>query len=207
MHRKALGFLLLALVVIAGIVFVEIGQPSQDADARGKTSATYPVVLGHEDGLTIPRANGAPLAGAPEGGGDRTPAAGGDRPERPPGSSGEKRPRPAPPLEFKHLVRKGENLSSIVKAYFGTAAPSLIDRVARENRLGEGGAVRADSTLLLRVERYDQHRTSGQETLRDVSLRYFKERDRTACLRRMNPDLPASDSDLIPAGRTLFIPR
>lgn len=49
----------------------------------------------------------------------------------------------------RHVVRKGESLSKICAAFYGTARKDVVDAVARANGLTNSGAIREGQALVL----------------------------------------------------------
>lgn len=49
----------------------------------------------------------------------------------------------------RHVVRKGESLSKICAAFYGTARKDVVDAVARANGLTNAGAIREGQTLVM----------------------------------------------------------
>lgn len=193
--RKAIGFLVLAAVVVAGIVFVERGlDPGSQADAASARSMT--LVLG---GDPRPRAKASPRLSVAS---ERT-----ARPsERPARGPGEARP-PGPPSLYRHVVRRGEVLSRIVEEYLGTAAPDVLRRVARDSELEDPDRIRPGTRLVLRPKGWREAAVREGETLVDVARRALGSPRRVAALRHANPHLAAlSDHDPLPAGTVVWVP-
>ncbi|MGH7150636.1 MAG: hypothetical protein ACREIU_08060 [Planctomycetota bacterium] len=57
--------------------------------------------------------------------------------------------RPAPSPEAEVLVRRGDTLSGIVRAHYGSARPALIEAVRARNGLTDAGRIREGAVLHL----------------------------------------------------------
>lgn len=211
MRRKVVGFLLLALIVCAGIVFVELksGRTSKVAAAGTANDSLFCAVLGG----SAPRAPSA----------DETqPELGTDDEIDPEEPNGRRRtpedPNPAlppapgpsdetPDQEVSHVVRSGETLTRIAQDYFGSSDARLIARIASRNALREKNAIRPGDKLLIPVERFDVHVASGTESLADIAQARFNSIKALAPLVRFNPKLGSTPSSRPPKGTRVFIPR
>ncbi|MCI0586317.1 MAG: LysM peptidoglycan-binding domain-containing protein [Planctomycetes bacterium] len=58
-------------------------------------------------------------------------------------------PRPAPSPEAEVVVRRGDTLSGIVRAHYGSARPALIEAVRVRNALTDAGRIREGAVLHL----------------------------------------------------------
>ncbi|MBI4881910.1 MAG: LysM peptidoglycan-binding domain-containing protein [Planctomycetes bacterium] len=196
MRRKTIGILLLALVVVAGVLFVEQNIGGRASGREPAEPAVLRVVIGGG----APRAPEVPI---------ETPGA---VPQPPAGAApaprpGARAPHEPPPRELRYQVRGGDTLGAITRDHLGSAAKDLVERVARRNGLSDPDNLKPGSVLLIPVERYEEHAASGRESLRDLSQRFYGAPNRVPALRRVNPDVPERDDSPIEAGRVVWIPR
>ncbi len=197
MRRKTIGLLLLALVVVAGVLFVEQNTGGRAAGREAADSPVLRLIVGGGPARVpepAPPAPGAEAA-APSGG---TPTA---------ASAGPAAAPEPPARELRYQVRAGDTLGAITRDHLGSAAKDLVERVARRNSLSDPDNLKPGCQIIIPVERYEEHLTSGRESLRDLSQRFYGAPNRVAALRRVNPDLPDRDDSALEAGRVVWIPR
>lgn len=212
MRRKTIGFLILTLVVVAGIVFVErrLSDPGE-ADAWSEVdSSVYRLVLGGrppDEGETA-----AAAASSPSGGASSVAPATGDgaavrpRPARPATPSSDLTPRP-PPNEFRYTLRQGDVLGAVVLAHLGTASPNAIRRVARDSGITDPDRVTAGQKLVIRVDVWEKLEAKGDETIHDLAQRAFGAPGRIDALQLANPHVVATGDTPVPAGTPLWVAR
>ncbi len=207
MRRKTIGFLILTLVVVAGIVFVERRLRVADgADAWSDAdSSVYRVVLGGAKPAADDRRASAGVR-PPEQRPRSEPA---DRPVPPPATGPDDRPASPrrPPNEFRYVVRKGDVLGSVVMNHLGTASPRAIERVARDSGLDDPNRVAAGQELVLRVDVWEKLEARAGETLHDLARRAYGAPGRTEALRLANPHLPPADETALKAGTPVWVAR
>lgn len=209
MRRKVVGFLLLALVVCAGIVFVELtsGRTTKIATAGSTNDSLFCAVLGGSPPQPEVESTLESPIDENEGNGDpgerlRTPP----DPQLDPGVA----PTPVddtPPREVTHRVRSGETLTRIAQDYFGSGDSRLIARIATRNALREKNAIRPGDELVIPVERFDVHVATGTESLADIAQARFQSIKALAPLVRFNPKLGSTPSSRPTKGTRIFIPR
>jgi nucleoid-associated protein YgaU len=192
-RRKAVGLLLLALVVVAGIVFVEYGSPRR-AKPASDSPATMRVVIGGEP--TEPTAPAEPAAKALE----RV------EPSSPPAPT-QPEPVPAPtgPDSFRYTVRAGDTLSRIAWEHLGSSAKDVVQRIVEANGLASPDRIRPGDALVVPVRSARQVIATGSETLADIAAREYGNAGATQALRRANPGLPATDVAVLERGTRLWI--
>lgn len=211
MRRKVVGFLLLALVVCAGIVFVELksGRANKVASAGSVNDSMFCAILGG----SAPRAPaedesvvdlGVRERPGTDDASDRTRIPDDPKPDPSP------TPDPAdetPQREVTHVVRSGETLTRIAQDYFGSGDARLIARIASRNALREKNAIRPGDKLVIPVERFDVHVATGTESLADIAQARFNSIKALAPLVRFNPKLGSTPSSRPAKGTRVFIPR
>ncbi|MFG0319337.1 MAG: hypothetical protein ACF8XB_18855 [Planctomycetota bacterium JB042] len=211
MRRKTIGFLILTLVVVAGVVFVERRlRHAGGADAWSEVeSSVYRVVIGGE-----PPAEPAPPADDRPAQADAKPIDGGRRPPLDgavplPVTSPSDRPAPPrrPPNEFRYVVRKGDVLGAVVMNHLGTASPRAIEQVARDSGLDDPNRVAAGQELVLRVDVWEKLEARDGETLHDLARRAYGAPGRTEALRLANPHLPPTDETVVKTGTPVWVAR
>lgn len=206
MRRKVVGFLLLAAIVCAGIVFVEVKSGKASRVASGTTNdALFTAVIGGSP----PRADNASDTELP-----KPPVAddGGEVPVRPPPDPQPPEPRFAqdgdpPTNELTHTVRSGDTLTRIAQDYFGSNDASLIDRIASRNALRAKNSIRPGDKLVIPVERFDVHVATGAESLAEIAQAKFGSNKSLAPIIRFNPKLGSTPSSRPAKGTRVFIPR
>ncbi len=205
MRRKTIGFLLLLLLVAAGITFVEFGKPDPDA-WREADGPVYRVVLGGRGAVRDGSGSTATAKSSDrsDGGDPHEPDHGADVESRGPTDDAA---GASPPKRFRYVVQSGDVLGAIVRDYLGSAAEHLVQRVARENGLADPNAIEPGTALSITVERYDRYSVARGESLSDVALRQYGSSDRTRPLRRVNAGLPSNDRAELVEGTALWVPR
>jgi hypothetical protein len=209
MRRKILGFLLLALVVCAGIVFVELksGGTTKVATAHGSnTDSVLCVVLGGSPPLE-PDPDLTPRRAAI---GTQLPADDAQRLPRdpaPPVKPLVGNDPPEPNREPIHSVRSGDSLSKIAQDYFGTKEQRIVERIAARNAMKVRDAIHAGTKLVVPVERFELRVASGTETIADIAFDLFGSKKSVAPLIRFNPSIGSEPTARPPKGTRLFIPR
>lgn len=213
MRRKTIGFLVLTIVVVGGIVFVE--RRLRDAGGAEAwtdlNSSVYRVVLGGEpppptDDLAPPPPPGvggsSRHGGGVDGGGHdgSRPSIGGD-------DVPHTRAPTRPPNSFRYVIRSGDVLSAIVSRHLGTASPAAVARVARDSGLANPNRISTGDELLIKVDVWEKLLVEDGETLHDVARRIYSAPGRTPALRIANPHLPPGDDRPIAAGTVIWVAR
>lgn len=202
--RRVYGFLILALVVLLGVLFVETDPRA--AATSGPRDSSYRVVLG---GRSPASPIDAPYASRAEElenelGDEADPS---DGPSVDPAGAGSER-LPPPPAEFTHTVRTGEVLGSILIAYLGSASNDRMTRVCRRNHLADANQIRRGDVLHIPVVEPVPHTATGEETLRDIARQHFGSPERVEALLRANPALPPESATRpLRRGLVLWVPR
>ena len=170
--RLVVGGLLLGAVFLAAVLW----QRGWTADARAAREAARSadralppadgdapadgwgrIVVGRPSGAepyatSERRAAGSPPGDAASGGG-RASGAGSVEPSgsagTSPSASPDKAATPAPAREFVLTVQRGQTLSAICKAHYGSARREIVDALARYNAIGDLDQVREGRTLKL----------------------------------------------------------
>lgn len=200
MRRKTIAFLLLALIVVAGVVFVEWnGRDDASTDpSKARKNPLYRVVVGGGEPAI---SNSTPLPTA-----DVSPDIEEQNPARDVGLAFPPEP-PVPPRQYRYTVRKGDVLGEIAIRHLGSASPNCVKRIATANNLKSPNAIREGQILVIPVDKHDRHTAAPGETLGDVARIYYGAPSRTAPLFRANPHLPPQNSAVIPSGTTVWVPR
>lgn len=208
MRRMALGFLVLAVVVLGGIVLIE------------KTSGTAPRANALSSGnraLALFGGDGSAPSAPPI---HRPPPGGPHEPHEPDASDGDAQgfesvdgPVPlkpvaqAPAKEFSYTVVGGDNLASIATRFLGSPAPEVVERIRKRNGMKAAKDLRIGDKLVIEVARYETWVADGTKTLRDVATRFYGKPDRTAPLFNANPSLPKKVDAKVRVGTLIYIPR
>ena len=206
MRRKTIGFMVLTLIVVAGIVFVERRlRDAGGAEAWSDlNSSVYRVVLGGEPPAAPPVDSDAPPKPA-----DPSVRPGSDGPVAParrPPSSTPPAPR-RPPNAFRYTIRPGDVLGAIVSRHLGTASPAAVQRVARDSGLANPNRITVGDELVIKVDVWEKILVRDGENLFDLARRVYQAPGRTAALRLANPHLPAGDDRPLPAGTVVYVAR
>lgn len=206
MRRKVVGFLLLAAIVCAGIVFVELTSGrSPKAAAAGSDDSLFCAVLGGspprvdptDEPVSDPTTQGDDFRGR-----DRTP------PDPEPDPEPKQDPRDdEPKRDVTHVVRSGDTLTRIAQDYFGSGDGRFVARIANHNGMREKNTIRPGDKLVIPIERFDVHVASGTESLADVAQATFGSVKALGPIVRFNPKLGSTPSSRPPKGTRIFIPR
>jgi len=211
MRRKAIGLLLLTLVVVAGVVFVEYGTNDPAADGDKTADSTFRAVLGGGgDSQPTQRelsanARTRHTTAAPEQG-DPTDLA----PPLPLPTEPEAHEPPAPrraPSEFRYVVQAGDTLSRIAEDHLGSASPTVIRRITSANGITDPNRIRPGDLLVIPVDEARQHRATGTESLTQIAAAAYGNPARVEALQNANPHLKTTPNQPLPTGTIICIPR
>lgn len=216
--RRVYGFMILALVVISGVLYVE---SDHRAAAFHGDDSVFNVVLGDGRAAAPERyaPDGAPRPGTSPGRrpGETSETGRPGGPAEPPGGEpvaapSAKPPQPVPltpdpPETYRYTVRSGDTLGKIALAHLGSASRERIERLRVHNQLPNSDAIRPGDILIIPVVAPEKHTTSGTESLRDIAKKRFGSASRVEALLKANPALPTNDRDPLPRGLVIWIPR
>lgn len=218
--RRLYGFLILALVVIIGVLYVESDHPGMTSN--GGDDSVYTVMLGDPrppppgldgDGRPLELAPRSPASSGKdedededENGASSTnvqPAAALPSKSVPPGTP----LNPDPPESYRYTVRSGDTLGKIVEAHLGSASPDRVERVRQQNKLSNTNQIRPGDVLIIPVVNPERHEANGKETLRDIAKLRLGRSSRVEALLKANPGLPTNQHGALPRGVVIWIPR